>query len=108
MLYKLPQHHYEMYSVFGKRLSLLMEVHKSTVLQQTNNSSMCESTQRSCEPRRKRTDERSAPSEMARIITDPTTGKCYCRGKVLGKVALSSESHLDSLEFTSLPGGTAF
>uniref|UniRef100_A0A3B3UPZ5 Serine/threonine-protein kinase PLK n=1 Tax=Poecilia latipinna TaxID=48699 RepID=A0A3B3UPZ5_9TELE len=49
------------------------------------NSSMCESTQRSCEPRRKRTEERSAPSEMARIITDPATGKCYCRGKVLGK-----------------------
>ncbi|XP_038137432.1 serine/threonine-protein kinase PLK2b [Cyprinodon tularosa] len=62
-----------------------MEVHKNTVLQQTNSSSMCESTQRSCEPRRKRTDERSAPSEMARIITDPATGKCYCRGKVLGK-----------------------
>uniref|UniRef100_A0AAQ5X267 Serine/threonine-protein kinase PLK n=1 Tax=Amphiprion ocellaris TaxID=80972 RepID=A0AAQ5X267_AMPOC len=39
----------------------------------------------SCEPRRKRMDERSAPSEMARIITDPATGKCYCRGKVLGK-----------------------
>uniref|UniRef100_A0A8C9YG48 Serine/threonine-protein kinase PLK n=1 Tax=Sander lucioperca TaxID=283035 RepID=A0A8C9YG48_SANLU len=47
--------------------------------------SMCESTQRSSEPRRKRMDERSAPSEMARIITDPATGKCYCRGKVLGK-----------------------
>uniref|UniRef100_A0A3Q2TGJ0 Serine/threonine-protein kinase PLK n=1 Tax=Fundulus heteroclitus TaxID=8078 RepID=A0A3Q2TGJ0_FUNHE len=63
-----------------------MEVHKNTVLQQTNSSSsMCESTQRSCEPRRKRTEERSAPSEMARIITDPATGKCYCRGKVLGK-----------------------
>uniref|UniRef100_A0A3Q3VK27 Serine/threonine-protein kinase PLK n=1 Tax=Mola mola TaxID=94237 RepID=A0A3Q3VK27_MOLML len=29
--------------------------------------------------------ERSAPAEMARIITDPATGKCYCRGKVLGK-----------------------
>uniref|UniRef100_A0A3P8Q4K6 Serine/threonine-protein kinase PLK n=1 Tax=Astatotilapia calliptera TaxID=8154 RepID=A0A3P8Q4K6_ASTCA len=53
--------------------------------QQTNGSTMCESTQRSCEPRRKKMDERSAPSEMARIITDPATGKCYCRGKVLGK-----------------------
>uniref|UniRef100_A0A8C5E5D9 Serine/threonine-protein kinase PLK n=1 Tax=Gouania willdenowi TaxID=441366 RepID=A0A8C5E5D9_GOUWI len=31
------------------------------------------------------TEERSAPSEMSRIITDPATGKCYCRGKVLGK-----------------------
>ncbi|MEQ2162175.1 hypothetical protein GOODEAATRI_017121 [Goodea atripinnis] len=74
-----------MHSVCGKRISSLMEIHKNTVLQQTNSSSMCESTQRSCEPRRKRTDERSAPSEMARIITDPATGKCYCRGKVLGK-----------------------
>ncbi|XP_054895666.1 serine/threonine-protein kinase PLK2b [Poeciliopsis prolifica] len=74
-----------MHSVCGKRISPPMEVHKSTVLQQTNSSSMCESTQRSCEPRRKRTEERSAPSEMARIITDPATGKCYCRGKVLGK-----------------------
>lgn len=54
---------------------------------QTHSSGMCESTQRSSEPRRKRMDERSAPSEMARIITDPATGKCYCRGKVLGKVA---------------------
>lgn len=54
---------------------------------QQTNLSMCEPTQRSCEPRRKRMDERSASSEMARIITDPITGKCYCRGKVLGKVA---------------------
>lgn len=64
-----------------------MEVQRNSAPQQTNSSSMCESTQRSCEPRRKRMDERSAPSEMARIITDPVTGKCYCRGKVLGKVA---------------------
>lgn len=42
---------------------------------------------RSCEPRRKRMDERSASSEMARIISDPATGRCYCRGRVLGKVA---------------------
>lgn len=44
--------------------------------------------QRSCEPRRKRMDERSASSEMARIISDPATGRCYCRGRVLGKVAV--------------------
>uniref|UniRef100_A0A665W4J4 Serine/threonine-protein kinase PLK n=1 Tax=Echeneis naucrates TaxID=173247 RepID=A0A665W4J4_ECHNA len=36
-------------------------------------------------PEGARLEERSAPSEMARIITDPVTGKCYCRGKVLGK-----------------------
>ncbi|KAK7934298.1 hypothetical protein WMY93_005194 [Mugilogobius chulae] len=59
-----------------------MEVHTNT---QNHSSSMCESTQRAGEPRRKRTDERNGPSEMARIITDPATGKCYCRGKVLGK-----------------------
>uniref|UniRef100_A0A8C6VU61 Serine/threonine-protein kinase PLK3 n=1 Tax=Nothobranchius furzeri TaxID=105023 RepID=A0A8C6VU61_NOTFU len=62
-----------------------MEVRKSCGTQQTNTSSMSESTQRSCEPRRKRTEERNAQSDMARIITDPVTGKCYCRGKVLGK-----------------------
>uniref|UniRef100_A0A3B3CUB3 Serine/threonine-protein kinase PLK n=1 Tax=Oryzias melastigma TaxID=30732 RepID=A0A3B3CUB3_ORYME len=65
-----------------KTRQTLMEVQRSSGLQQTN---MCESTQRSGEPRRKRMDERGAPSEMARIITDPATGKCYCRGKVLGK-----------------------
>nr|XP_046243622.1 serine/threonine-protein kinase PLK2b [Scatophagus argus] len=62
-----------------------MEVRRNSGPQQTNSSSMCEPTPRSSEPRRKRMDERSAPSEMARIITDPATGKCYCRGKVLGK-----------------------
>uniref|UniRef100_A0A667X5X6 polo kinase n=1 Tax=Myripristis murdjan TaxID=586833 RepID=A0A667X5X6_9TELE len=62
-----------------------MEIQRNTV-PQPSNSNMCESTQRSCEPRRKRADDRGVPSEMARIITDPVTGKCYCRGKVLGKV----------------------
>uniref|UniRef100_A0A667X9J5 Serine/threonine-protein kinase PLK n=1 Tax=Myripristis murdjan TaxID=586833 RepID=A0A667X9J5_9TELE len=61
-----------------------MEIQRNTV-PQPSNSNMCESTQRSCEPRRKRADDRGVPSEMARIITDPVTGKCYCRGKVLGK-----------------------
>lgn len=64
----------------------LMEIQRNSAPQHINNSSMCEPTQRSCEPRRKRADERNAPPEMARIITDPATGKCYCRGKVLGKV----------------------
>lgn len=27
-----------------------------------------------------------AATEVSRIITDPTTGRRYCRGKVLGKV----------------------
>ncbi|XP_077376622.1 serine/threonine-protein kinase PLK2b [Festucalex cinctus] len=62
-----------------------MEVQKTAGLQQPKSGNMCESTPRSCEPRRKKAEERGAPSEMSRIITDPATGKCYCRGKVLGK-----------------------
>uniref|UniRef100_A0A8C5DZJ0 Serine/threonine-protein kinase PLK n=1 Tax=Gouania willdenowi TaxID=441366 RepID=A0A8C5DZJ0_GOUWI len=61
----------------------LMEAQSQTM---TEASTRCtESNMRSAEPRRRRTEERSAPSEMSRIITDPATGKCYCRGKVLGK-----------------------
>lgn len=74
-----------------------MEVLRYSAHQDINNSSMCDPTQRSCEPRRKRTDERNAPPEMARIITDPATGKCYCRGKVLGKV-VQTESLLPLLD----------
>uniref|UniRef100_A0A8C5G405 Serine/threonine-protein kinase PLK n=1 Tax=Gouania willdenowi TaxID=441366 RepID=A0A8C5G405_GOUWI len=60
-----------------------MEAQSQTM---TEASTRCtESNMRSAEPRRRRTEERSAPSEMSRIITDPATGKCYCRGKVLGK-----------------------
>lgn len=84
-----------------------MEVQKNTGPQQTNSSSMCESTQKSCEPRRKRLDERSAPSEMARIITDPATGKCYCRGKVLGKVAHAQNLLSASLDLPRNPEDTA-
>ncbi|XP_005997651.2 serine/threonine-protein kinase PLK2 [Latimeria chalumnae] len=35
--------------------------------------------------RKKSEDQSHSVPEMSRIITDPTTGKCYCRGKVLGK-----------------------
>lgn len=70
-----------------------MEVRRYSAHQEVNNGSMCDPTQRSCEPRRKRADERNAPPEMARIITDAATGKCYCRGKVLGKVDQSPCCH---------------
>lgn len=45
----------------------------------------------SAEPRRKKAEEQPhqhahPAAEVSRIITDPTTGKRYCRGKVLGKV----------------------
>uniref|UniRef100_A0A8V0YRK4 Serine/threonine-protein kinase PLK n=1 Tax=Gallus gallus TaxID=9031 RepID=A0A8V0YRK4_CHICK len=44
----------------------------------------------SAEPRRKKAEEQPhqhahPAAEVSRIITDPTTGKRYCRGKVLGK-----------------------
>lgn len=47
------------------------------------------------ESRRKKAEEQpnqhAHPSaEVSRIITDPTTGKRYCRGKVLGKVMAAS------------------
>ncbi|XP_061623843.1 serine/threonine-protein kinase PLK2b isoform X1 [Phyllopteryx taeniolatus] len=62
-----------------------MEVQRTTGLQQAKSGNMCESTPRSGESRRKKAEERGSPSEMSRIVTDPATGKCYCRGKVLGK-----------------------
>lgn len=45
----------------------------------------------SAEPRRRKAEEQPhqhahPAAEVSRIITDPTTGKRYCRGKVLGKV----------------------
>lgn len=84
----------------------LMEVRRNSGPPQTNNSSgMCEP--RSCEPRRKRPDDRSGPSEMARIITDTATGKCYCRGKVLGKVAQKKKKTLFLFGITTEPKDTA-
>ncbi|XP_034026391.1 serine/threonine-protein kinase PLK2b [Thalassophryne amazonica] len=62
-----------------------LELQRSAGSPQTHGSGVCDPTHRSLELRRKRMEEWGAPSEMARIITDPTTGKCYCRGKVLGK-----------------------
>lgn len=49
---------------------------------------MCEhSVNKPSEIKRKKSEEQiQATQELSRIITDPTKGKCYCRGKVLGKV----------------------
>ncbi|KAG5841322.1 serine/threonine-protein kinase PLK2b [Anguilla rostrata] len=51
------------------------------------NSKMSEQTlNKSCEFQKKKAEEHSqGPTETSRIITDSVTGKCYCRGKVLGK-----------------------
>uniref|UniRef100_A0A671NLA0 Serine/threonine-protein kinase PLK n=1 Tax=Sinocyclocheilus anshuiensis TaxID=1608454 RepID=A0A671NLA0_9TELE len=56
--------------------------------QPVNNGKMCEHTHhRSTEGRRGKLEDNhsQATQEMSRIITDSATGKCYCRGKVLGK-----------------------
>ncbi|XP_020345764.1 serine/threonine-protein kinase PLK2b [Oncorhynchus kisutch] len=64
-----------------------MELLRNISQQPTNSNRMYEPNQPgSCELRRKRTEDHGhAPAEMSKIITDPATGKCYCRGKVLGK-----------------------
>ncbi|KAM9547938.1 serine/threonine-protein kinase PLK2-like [Salvelinus alpinus] len=62
-----------------------MELLRNIAEQPTNINRMCEpKLQGSCELRRTE-DHRHAPAEMARIVTDHASGKCYCRGKVLGK-----------------------
>ncbi|KAJ8005715.1 hypothetical protein DPEC_G00120790 [Dallia pectoralis] len=65
-----------------------MELLRNITQQPANSSSKtCEpNQQRSGEMRRKKTEDPGhTPAEMARIVTDSATGKCYCRGKVLGK-----------------------
>ncbi|XP_028661261.1 serine/threonine-protein kinase PLK2b [Erpetoichthys calabaricus] len=64
-----------------------MDILRTITYQPTGHNKMCEQTlNKPCEFRRKRSEDPThAAPEMSRIITDPTTGKCYCRGKVLGK-----------------------
>lgn len=51
----------------------------------SHNEKMCELNKIS-EQGWKKTEDSRTGTEYSRIITDPNTGKCYCRGKVLGKV----------------------
>ncbi|XP_030626175.1 serine/threonine-protein kinase PLK2b [Chanos chanos] len=60
-----------------------MEVLRNVTSQTPNNNRMCEQNKVS-EQRWKKAEDQ-APAELSRIITDPVSGKCYCRGKVLGK-----------------------
>lgn len=63
-----------------------MESPRSASNQQpTNNDRMCEQNKPS-EQRRRKEDQGANSTESSRVITDPVTGKCYRRGKVLGKV----------------------
>ncbi|XP_062310465.1 serine/threonine-protein kinase PLK2b [Osmerus eperlanus] len=61
-----------------------MEILMNIAPQPANSNRVCEPTPRSSELHRKRAED-NVSAEMARIITDSATGKCYCRGKVLGK-----------------------
>ncbi|KAI1904618.1 hypothetical protein AGOR_G00007550 [Albula goreensis] len=58
-----------------------------TISYQPKKIRMCEHTlNKCCEIGRKKCEHNAGvPAEMSRIVTDSTTGKCYCRGKVLGK-----------------------
>uniref|UniRef100_A0A8C2ADZ3 Serine/threonine-protein kinase PLK n=1 Tax=Cyprinus carpio TaxID=7962 RepID=A0A8C2ADZ3_CYPCA len=51
----------------------------------THNEKMCELNKISEQGWKKPEDNSRTGTEYSRIITDPNTGKCYCRGKVLGK-----------------------
>uniref|UniRef100_A0A672L682 Serine/threonine-protein kinase PLK n=1 Tax=Sinocyclocheilus grahami TaxID=75366 RepID=A0A672L682_SINGR len=51
----------------------------------THNDKMCELNKISEQGWKKPEDNSRTGTEYSRIITDPNTGKCYCRGKVLGK-----------------------
>uniref|UniRef100_A0A4W4DMQ2 Serine/threonine-protein kinase PLK n=1 Tax=Electrophorus electricus TaxID=8005 RepID=A0A4W4DMQ2_ELEEL len=70
-----------------------------------NNNKMCEhSHNKSSETRRAKLEDSShAAQEMSRIISDSTTGKCYCRGKVLGKGGFAK-----CYEFTDLGSGKVY
>lgn len=52
----------------------------------THSEKMCELNKISEQGWKKPEDNSRTGTEYSRIITDPNTGKCYCRGKVLGKV----------------------
>ncbi|MGH0161171.1 UNVERIFIED_CONTAM: hypothetical protein FKN15_040658 [Acipenser sinensis] len=64
-----------------------MDIIRTISYQPTSSNQMCEQAlNKPSEFRRKKSvDHTHTAPEMSRIITDPTTGKCYCRGKVLGK-----------------------
>lgn len=73
--------------------------------QPVNSGKMCEHTHsRASESRRRKLEDTSyATQEMSRIVTDSATGKCYCRGKVLGKGGFAK-----CYEFTDLSTGKMY
>lgn len=67
-----------------------MDILRTIAHQPISNPKMCDhSLNKPSEIKRKKSEEHiPGPQEMSRIVTDSTTGKCYCRGKVLGKVRI--------------------
>ncbi|XP_076842695.1 serine/threonine-protein kinase PLK2 [Brachyhypopomus gauderio] len=76
-----------------------------TIAYQPGNNKMCEHAHnKSSETRRAKLEDNShTTQEMSRIISDSTTGKCYCRGKVLGKGGFAK-----CYEFTDLGSGKMY
>uniref|UniRef100_A0AAY4ETJ5 Serine/threonine-protein kinase PLK n=1 Tax=Denticeps clupeoides TaxID=299321 RepID=A0AAY4ETJ5_9TELE len=71
-------------------------------LQPVTRGKMCEHAHvRPADLRKKKPDE--SAQEMSRIVMDSGTGKCYCRGKVLGKGGFAK-----CYEFTDLATGKMF
>ena len=66
-----------------------METTRSVSRQPATSHDSTSEQSRACEQRRIKEEPSPNRTEPSRIITDPATGTCYCRGKVLGKVRSS-------------------
>uniref|UniRef100_A0A8C2FSS7 Serine/threonine-protein kinase PLK n=1 Tax=Cyprinus carpio TaxID=7962 RepID=A0A8C2FSS7_CYPCA len=85
---------------------IICVIHAPHIQIHSETSKMCEHTHhRPTERRRGKSEDNNAHAtqEMSRIITDSTTGKCYCRGKVLGKGGFAK-----CYEFTDLSTGKMY
>ncbi|KAJ7988168.1 hypothetical protein DPEC_G00320810 [Dallia pectoralis] len=82
-----------------------MDILRSIAHQPASNTKMCEQPgNKPLEAKSRKPDEQiHGIQEMSRIITDPTTGRCYCRGKVLGKGGFAK-----CYEFTDLASGKVY
>ncbi|XP_043919737.1 serine/threonine-protein kinase PLK2 [Protopterus annectens] len=78
-----------------------MDLLKTITHQSSSNHKMCEQGRsKSCELKKKKNEEQThaMASETSRIISDPSTGKCYCRGRVLGKGGFAKCYEMTDLE----------
>ncbi|KAL7828810.1 hypothetical protein SRHO_G00324440 [Serrasalmus rhombeus] len=80
-----------------------METTRSVSRQPATSNDSTSEQSRASEPRRKKEEPSPNRTEPSRIITDPATGKCYCRGKVLGKGGFAK-----CYELTDLSAGKVF